>query len=88
MRKIDAMERFIKYLISILDFIESLVVGAYVLKLPQTSGGVNEWFSAIDNAGGQAPPSGPMGYTAGVALAYVGDTLLASGISAAWNLIF
>ena len=87
-RKIDAMERFIKYLISILDFIESLVVGAYVLKLPQTSGGVNEWFSAIDNAGGQAPPSGPMGYTAGVALAYVGDTLLASGISAAWNLIF
>ncbi len=70
-RKIDALERFIQFLISILNFIESLQVGAFVLSLPTTTGGPQDWFTAIDNAGGTPPNPAPNGYQAGIALAYV-----------------
>lgn len=69
--KIDTLERFLQYLISILDFVEGLSLGFYVLNVPETSGGVGEWVSLIDNAGGTPPPSGPGGYTGGVGIAYV-----------------
>lgn len=70
-QKIDTLERFLQYLISILDFIEGLSLGFYILNVPETPGGVGEWVSLIDNAGGTPPPSGPGGYTGGVAIAYV-----------------
>jgi hypothetical protein len=69
--KIDTLERFLKHLTGILDFVESLNLGFYILNVPVTDGGVGEWISLIDNAGGTPPPSGPTGYTAGAAMAYV-----------------
>jgi hypothetical protein len=70
-RKIDILERFIQYLISLLDFVLSLQIGAYTLFLQETSGDVSQWFQLIDTAGGTKPPSGPGGFTCGVAIAYV-----------------
>jgi len=70
-QKIDTLERFLEYLVSILDFVEGLSLGFYILMVPETSGGVGEWISLIDNAGGTPPPSGPGGYTGGVSIAYV-----------------
>lgn len=69
--KIDTLERLLQYLTSILDFVAGLSLGFYILNVPETEGGVSEWMSLIDNAGGTPPPSGPGGYTGGVALAYV-----------------
>ena len=85
-RKIDTLERFLEYLISILDFIETLSLGFYILSVPQTSGDVNEWASIIDSAGGTKPPSGPGGYTGGVAFAYVAADV--SAFATAFGLIF
>jgi len=85
-RKIDTLERFLEYLISILDFIESLSLGFYILSVPSTGGDVNEWVSIIDSAGGTKPPSGPGGYTAGVAFAYVAPDVTA--FAEAFGLIF
>jgi hypothetical protein len=76
-RKIDALERFIEYLISILDFILSLEAGFYVLRLPSTGGDVFSWMSAIDSATGTPPTSGPGGYSAGVAFAYIAPDITA-----------
>lgn len=89
-RKIDAMERFIEYLISMLDYIEGLAIGAYVLAVPGTGGGVQDWFNLIDTAGGTKPSSGPNGYSGGVALAYVYPNVspLGDAIKAAWEAIF
>jgi len=70
-QKIDTLERFLQYLIAILDFVEGLSLGFYLLNVPQTGGGVEEWVSLINNAGGVPPSSGVTGYTAGVAIAYV-----------------
>ena len=85
-RKIDTLERFLAYLISILDFITSLSLGFYILSVPLTGGDVHEWASIIDNAGGAPPPSGPGGYTAGVAFAYVAPDV--TPFAAAFDLIF
>jgi hypothetical protein len=71
-RKIDTLERFLQYLISLLDFITSLSVGAYFLSLPETGGDIQDWIQAIDTAGGTPPTSGPNGYTAGTVFAYLG----------------
>jgi hypothetical protein len=85
-RKINILEQFLQYLIQLLDFILSLAVSFHLLAVPETSGGTIEWVSLIDNAGGIPPPSGPGGYTAGVALAYVAlDVTL---FKEAFNLIF
>ena len=85
-RKIDTLEQFLQYLTSILDFIASLSLGFYILSVPSTGGDINEWVSLIDNAGGSPPPSGPGGYTGGVALAYVAPDV--SPFAEAFGLIF
>jgi len=85
-RKINTLEQFLQYLISILDFILNLSAGFYILSVSETEGDINEWASLIDNAGGTPPPSGPGGYTGGVAFAYVAPNV--SLYSAAFKLIF
>lgn len=85
-QKIDTLENFLEYLTSILNFIESLSLGFYILSVPSTDGDVNEWVSLIDNAGGTKPPSGPGGYTGGVAFAYVAPDV--TPFKAAFDLIF
>jgi hypothetical protein len=85
-RKIDTLERLLEQLISVLDFIESLQIGAFVLVVPQISGTVNDWVQEVESAGGTVPPTGPGGYSAGVALSYVAPDVTA--ISSAFSLIF
>jgi len=85
-RKIDTLEQFLQYLISILDFVLSLQVGFYILTVPKTSGDTTEWVTLIQNAGGSPPPSGAGGYTAGVALAYVAPNV--DAFASAFDLIF
>lgn len=85
-RKIDVLERFIKYLIEILNFLDSFSAGFYFLNVPSTSDGIPGWIKAIDSAGGTRPPSGPGGYSAGVALAYAGTDV--SSFATAFRLIF
>ncbi len=70
-RKINALEKFIQFLIDILNFIEGLQFGVYLLSVNGISGDASAWVSEIDNAGGDIPPSGTNGYSAGIGLAYV-----------------
>jgi hypothetical protein len=76
-RKIEVLERFLKFLIEILNFLDSFSAGFYFLKSPSMGGGVDEWRDVVLNAGGTPPPSGPGGYTGGVALAYVAPDIAA-----------
>ncbi len=69
-RKVQALERFLEFLISILDFVEGIQLGAYVLSVQGLTGGPQSWVDAIDNAEGNKPSSGPGGYSAGVAFGY------------------
>lgn len=85
-RKIDIMERFIRFLIEILNYLDSFNAGFYFLALPDTDQGIPGWITAIDNAGGTPPPSGPNGYTAGVALAYAGPNI--DAFTTAFSIIF
>jgi hypothetical protein len=85
-RKINTLEQFIEYLISILNTLLTLEVGFYVLPVPSISGDVTSWMSTIDQAGGDVPQSGPTGYTAGICLAYLGPDV--EGIAAAFALLF
>lgn len=85
-KKIDTLEEFIKFLIEILNFIESLQIGAYVLSVPEVSGSVANWAAEVNNAGGNIPPSGPGGYSAGIAMAYVAPDIAA--FKNAFSLIF
>lgn len=85
-RKIDALERFIQLLISILDFIEGLQVGAFLLSVPEVDGDATAWAQAIDEAGGDFPPSGPGGFSAGIGLAYVAIDITA--FKTAFGIIF
>lgn len=85
-RKIDTLERFIKFLIEILNYLNSFSAGFYFLSVPSTTAGIPGWVSAIDKAGGTKPPSGPGGYSAGVALAYAGTDV--SSFVKAFGLIF
>lgn len=85
-RKINTLEQFIEYLISILNLLLSLEIGFYVLPVPSISGDVTSWMSTIDQAGGNVPQSGPTGYTAGICLAYLGPDV--AGIAAAFGLLF
>lgn len=85
-RKIDVLERFIKFLVEILSYLDSFEAGFYVLGVPSTDQGIPGWIDAIDNAGGNPPPSGPGGYTAGVALAYVGPNV--DAFATAFSIIF
>lgn len=85
-RKIEALERFIEFLINILNLIESLQIGAYVLAVPELNGSAQSWVDAIDTAGGTPPPAGPGGYSAGVSFGYVGTDI--SAFKTAFSLIF
>lgn len=85
-RKIDTLERFIKFLIEILNYLDSFSAGFYFLSVPSTAGGIPGWISSIDNAGGTKPPSGPGGYSAGVSLAYAGTDV--SAFVKAFSMIF
>ena len=86
-RKIDAMEQFIKYLVSLMNFILKLEIGCYVLYVPTVPGGdVSDWFAAVDGAGGTKPTSGVDGYTAGICLAYMLPDV--SSFTKAFGLIF
>lgn len=85
-RKIAALERFIEFLINILSLIQSLQIGAYVLSVPELSGSATSWVNAIDTAGGTKPPSGPGGYSAGIAFGYVGADIAA--FKTAFSIIF
>jgi len=85
-RKIDSLERFIQFLIEILNYLDSFSAGFYFLNVPETDKGLPGWTEAIDTAGGTPPPSGPGGYSAGVGLAYVGTDVQA--FVSAFSLIF
>jgi hypothetical protein len=85
-RKINTLEQFIEYLISILNFLLNLEVGFYLLPVPFIEGDVSAWLATIDNAGGTVPPSGPSGYTAGVCIAYLAPDV--TGIASAFKLLF
>jgi hypothetical protein len=85
-RKIDTLERLLEQLISVLNFIESLQIGAYILFVPEIDGNVTDWVQTVESADGTVPPTGPGGYSAGVALAYVSPNV--SAISSAFSLIF
>ncbi len=85
-RKINTLEQFIEYLISILNFLLNLEVGFYLLPVPSIEGDVSAWLSTIDQATGNVPPSGPSGYTAGICLAYLAPDV--SEIAAAFALLF
>lgn len=84
-RKINTMEKFIKFLIEILNYIESLSLGFYMLKVTGLSGGPSSWFQALDTATNE-PPSGPQGYTGGICLAYLAPDVAA--FEAAFDAIF
>jgi len=85
-RKIAALERFIEFLINILNFIESLQIGAFVLSVPELNGTSQAWVDAIDTAGGTKPPSGPGGYSAGIGFGYVAPDIVA--FKTAFSIIF
>jgi hypothetical protein len=84
-RKIETLERTLEFLISILDLIESLQVGAFLLAAPDIEGDVVEWITELDEATNK-PPEGPGGYSAGVALAYVAPDITA--FKTAFSIIF
>jgi hypothetical protein len=84
-RKIDVLERFLAYLIEILNFVESLELNVSVLSVPVIPGGVKDWMAAFDSAL-NPPTSGPNGYTGGIAFAYLGPD--AAAIAAAFGQIF
>lgn len=86
-RKIEVLEKFIQFLIDILNLIESLSVGFYFMAAYDLNGGVSDWFSAVDNAGGKKPPSSAAnGYTGGICLAFVAPDV--TGIQTAFKTIF
>jgi hypothetical protein len=85
-RKINAMEQFIEYLISILNFLLNLEVSFALLPVPSITGDVSSWLSTIDEAGGAVPSSGPSGFTAGICIAYLAPDI--TEIVTAFGLIF
>ena len=85
-KKIESLEEFIQFLIDILDFIESLKLSVFMLSVGSMTGGVEEWVEQIDNAGGDAPTSGPNGLSGGIALAYVAVDIAA--FQTAFGIIF
>lgn len=85
-QKIATLERTLQFLISILNFIETLEFSAYLLAVPEIDGYARDWIRAVDTAGGTIPLRGPGGYSSGVALAYVGADVTA--FKTAFSIIF
>jgi hypothetical protein len=88
LRKINALERFIEFLIRLMEYVLSLDVSCYVLNVSPVTKGVPELLEIIDdaNTGPDAPPLDPGGYSAGIALAYVAPDV--SAFQKAFGLIF
>jgi hypothetical protein len=74
-RKIEALEALIQVLIDILNFIESLAISAYMLIVPEVSGGAEAWVELS-----------PRDFAAGIGLAYVAADI--SAFSTAFSIIF
>lgn len=85
LRKINALERFIEFLIRLMEYVMSLDVSCYVLNVSPITNGIPELIEAVDNAG-NAPPMDPGGYSAGIVLAYVAPDV--SAFQKAFGLIF
>ncbi len=85
-RKIEVLERFLKFLITILNYLDSFNAEFSILKVPETSGGIADWVEQIDTSTGDKPKSGIQGYTGGVCLAYVGPDITA--FRTAFSLLF
>lgn len=85
-QKIATLERTLEFLISILNFIESLQLSVSILAVPEIDGDATDWVRAVDTAGGTVPPRGPGGYSGGVALAYVAPNVTA--FKTAFSIIF
>jgi hypothetical protein len=86
LRKINALEKFIQFLISLLEYIMSLEVECFMLNSGTITTGLPGWIAAVDGAEGEKPPMAPGGYSAGVVLAYLAPDV--SGIEKAFKLIF
>lgn len=85
-RKIDALEAFIQYLVDLLNFIESASLGFFFLDSGIIGGGVEEWVTKLNEAGGDVPQTGPDGYSAGAVFALVGPDI--GAFSSAFRVIF
>lgn len=87
-RKIDALEALIQVLIDILNFVESLAISAYMLVVPEVSGGPEAWIEAVDTAGIDNLPEdmSPNDFSAGIGLAYVAADI--SAFTTAFSIIF
>jgi len=70
-RKINALERFIQFIIQLMEYVLTLDVSCYMLNIDKITKGIPELIEAVDGAGGDKPPLNPGGYSAGVVLAYV-----------------
>ena len=69
-RKITTLERFIQFIIDLLDSIQSLSISAKVLFVDAGNGGIPAWTQLLDSAVGDRPTAGPKEYTASITLAY------------------
>lgn len=85
-RKIVALEAFLKFLIDLLNFIESIQISASVLYVSGIVGGPDEWIRIINEAGGARPESNSLHLTSGVALAFVAPSI--AKFTTAFDLIF
>ena len=85
-RKIAALERFIEFLIQMMEYIMSLGISCYALSSGTQTQGVTQWIQTINNAQGNPPPNNPGGYSAGIVLAYVAPNV--SLITSAFDAIF
>jgi len=74
-KKIEVLERFVKFLVSILDLILSFSISFSFLNVTGLNA-LEDWISAIDNAGNK-PIQNPGGYTGGVCIAYVAPNVTA-----------
>ena len=88
LRKITALERFIAFIIKLMEYILTLDVSCYCLNVSGITQGLPELMSVIDNAsaGPNAPPTSPGGYSAGVVLGYVAPSI--AGYKKAFDMIF
>lgn len=85
-RKIETLERFIQFIIALLDEIESLSISAKVLVVNAGTGGIPAWMNLLDTAGGDRPEGGPKEYTSSVTLAY--SAVDASAYVNAFSILF
>jgi len=69
-RKIQTLENFVRFIIGILDAIESLSISARVLFVDAGNGGIPAWIGALNSAEGDKPSAGPEEYACSLTVAY------------------